>query len=112
MSRKHPATRIASLTLSTLLVFTTAVSAAPATINATDVKLRENPTTSAKILDVLDKDTALNVLGTQGDWVQVKQGEVSGYVFSRYVTLTDTPVAAAAPSTVAKIGRASWRERV
>ena len=101
MSRKHPATRIASLTLSTLLALTTAVSAATGTINATDVKLRDNPTTSAKILDVLDKDTALNVLGTQGDWVEVKQGDVSGYVFGRYVTLTDTPVAAAVPSAVA-----------
>jgi cell wall-associated NlpC family hydrolase len=90
MSRKHPATRIASLTLATLLFFTTAVSAAPGTINATDVKFRKAPNTSAEILDVLDKNTPLEVTGREGDWVSVEKGGTSGYVYATYVTVPET----------------------
>ena len=102
MTRKHPATRIASLTLITVLMLTTAVSAASGTINATDVKLREEPTTDARTLDVLDKDTVLHVMGVQGDWVQVTKGDFRGYVFGRYVTITDEQSPATAPTDAAR----------
>lgn len=98
MAHRHPATRIASLTLATLLFCTTAVSAATGTINATNVKFRSAPDTGADILDVLDKNTALEVLGTEGDWLQVKKDERSGYVYGTYVTVNDTP-ASESPAT-------------
>ncbi len=98
MSHRHPATRIASLTLATLLFCTTAVSAATGTINATNVKFRSAPNTSADILGVLDKDTALEVLGKEGDWVQVKKDDRSGYVYGTYVTTTDTSASEAPAS--------------
>ena len=89
MSRKHPATRIASLTIATLMLFTTAVTAAPGTINATDVKFRKAPDTGAEILDVLDKDTSLEVTGREGDWVAVDKDGVKGYVYATYVTVPE-----------------------
>jgi uncharacterized protein YraI len=102
MSRKNPATRIASLTLATLLFFTTAVSAAPGTINATDVKFRKSPNTSAEILDVLDKNTPLEVTGREGDWVSVEKGGTSGYVYATYVTVPETASSeTASPDTAA-----------
>lgn len=98
MSRKHPAARIASLTLATLLLFTTAVSAATGSINATDVKLRKGPDTSADILEVLDKDTPLEVLSKEGDWYEVSRNQINGYVFAQYVTVAEETAASPATS--------------
>jgi cell wall-associated NlpC family hydrolase len=93
MSRKHPVTRIASLTLATLLLFTTAVSAATGSINATDVKFRKAPDTSADILEVLQKDTPIEVISKEGDWYEVSRNQVNGYVYAQFVTVAEETAA-------------------
>ncbi|MBE5960714.1 MAG: hypothetical protein E7256_04910, partial [Lachnospiraceae bacterium] len=68
----------------------------PATVNANELNIRENATTSGTKLGTLTKGTALIIIGeadTSGDtWYQVKTTlngkEVTGYVFSNYVKLT------------------------
>ncbi len=86
MSRRHPSMRIALLTLTLLLVSATVASAATGHINATNVRFRQGPSTSTEIIRLLDKDTRLEVLNKQGDWVAVKIGETSGFVYAIYVT--------------------------
>jgi hypothetical protein len=50
------------------------------TVAASGVNLRSGPGTDTKILCVLDKNTALPVLGISGDWYQVRYGAYTGYI--------------------------------
>ena len=40
-------------------------------------------------VDMLDKDTKLNVLDQNGDWARVKYGDKTGWVPSRYLYMVD-----------------------
>lgn len=106
MPKRHPAARIALLTLVCVALLTTAASAATGTINATDVKFRRQADTSSEIIDLLGKGTRLEIVKKTGDWYQVRMGDVRGYVFSKYLTVkadavTTAGTAAAAATPVA-----------
>ena len=58
-----------------------------ASVNATTLNVREQPTTSARILDMLERGQRLIVSGDpDGDgWVPVHTGEVEGFVKAEYL---------------------------
>mgnify|MGYP001806374338 CR=1 FL=1 len=88
MSFPRPAARIALLTLALTVFFTTAAAAATGSVNAADVKFRQLPDTSSDIIELLGKDTPLDLIKTEGDWYQVPKGDVTGDVFAQYVTIS------------------------
>ena len=58
-----------------------------ATVTASSLNVRERPTTSARIVDVLEKGRQLIVSGAADDdgWVPVHTAEISGYVKEEYL---------------------------
>ncbi len=99
MSRTRPAARIALLTLSFTLLLSTAAAAATGSVNAVHVKFRQLPDTSSGIIELLEKDTPLTIIKTEGDWYQVRKGDVTGYVYSQYVTVVAEPAVHTAADT-------------
>lgn len=81
---------IATLAVGALLA--TGVSAATATVTAQDgLRLRSASNTSSQVLQLLSKDTQVELLEAVGDsWYRVLAGTKTGYISSQYVTL-DAP---------------------
>lgn len=110
MSLSRPAARIALLTLALSVFFTTAAAAATGSVNAVNVKFRQLPDTSSGIIELLDRNTSLEIVKTEGDWYQVRKGDVTGYVFAQYVTVGAAPAVqavAASPAASADVPAAS-----
>lgn len=61
-------------------------------INADSVNMRETPSTTAKILMQLAKETKINVVGIQGDWYKITYNNSNGWVFGKYITLRKASV--------------------
>lgn len=57
-------------------------------ITSGTLNLRSRPSLSGMILASLPNGQALTVLGTVDDWYVVRYGSLTGYVVSRFVTLT------------------------
>ncbi len=51
------------------------------------VHVRKKPNTESKILGKLYKGSAARILGTKGDWVQIKSGQVTGYIKAEYLAI-------------------------
>ena len=101
MPRRHPAARIALLTLVIVALLTTAASAATGTVNASDVKFRRQADTSSEIIDLLSKGTSLTIVKKTGDWYQVRMGDIRGFVYAKYLTVkaeTGVTTATATPA--------------
>ncbi len=56
-------------------------------INATDVRLRSQPSTDASIVSVLEKNAKVTVLQKSGDWYQITASTQTGFVLSSFVTV-------------------------
>lgn len=74
-------------------------------VNASGVNLRTGPSVNYTSLGLLNRDTAVTLLGTSGEWylLTVNATGKSGYVFARYVTVTlatPTPKPTATPTPV------------
>jgi len=76
-------------------------------IKATQVNFRTGPSTSYSSQGKLDKNTALTVTGTSGNWYQVtlSSSGKSGYVYKTYVTIGTTSVT---PTPVITNGTAGY----
>ena len=57
-------------------------------ITSGTLNLRSRPSLSGMILASLPNGQALTVLGTVDDWYVGRYGSLTGYVVSRFVTLT------------------------
>ena len=57
-------------------------------INASNVNVRLKPSTDSYIITTLQKNTPVMVLGTWQDWNVISTGDITGYVFSQYITTT------------------------
>ena len=68
-------------------------------INADYVRFRTGPGTAYSILSSYNRNQAVTVTGTSGDWSKVTIGTQEGYVFTSYITL-DTVLEAAPAQTV------------
>jgi len=62
-----------------------AAPAAAARITGRGVRLRAEPTSNGRVLTKLSRGTRVTVLGTSGDYTQVRAGSRTGYVATRYV---------------------------
>ena len=59
-------------------------------INAADVRLRSESSTSSSILATLSKGTAVTVLAQSDGWYAVSCNNTTGYVAQQYVTMGDS----------------------
>ncbi len=60
------------------------------------VNIRAAASTDAEIIGQLTGDARVTVLGTEGDWTKVRADGVVGYVFSKYLQVSE-PAATPAP---------------
>ena len=65
------------------LVLSVANAQAKPTVVASEVNLRDTPTTSGKILALIPKGTSVEVTTCTGGWCQVSFNGQQGYVISR-----------------------------
>ena len=94
--------RAAALLLCSVMLLTLPLEALAATgkVNTSSLKLRQSASTSAKVLQTLDKGDSLNVLSATGDWYKVTYGKYTGYVMKKYVKVTGSvPTASTSTST-------------
>ena len=61
-------------------------------LNASGVNVRAGDSTRYNSLGTFARNTSVRVLGSSGSWYQIEipSAEVTGYVFAKYVTLTET----------------------
>ena len=69
-----------------------------ATVNVSStLKLRVEPMSGASVLTTLRKGDTVAALGVIGDWSFIEYGDYVGYVSTRYLTMTSTPIATSDP---------------
>lgn len=73
-----------------ILLFTTKVNAATATVTTETLNLREKADTSSNILELLNADEKLEIISEEGSWYKVKHGNNTGYVSKDYVKVSGT----------------------
>lgn len=56
-------------------------------IAADYVNVRKHPNTDSKILGKLYRGSAAKIVKTVGDWVQIRSGQVEGYIKSEYLAI-------------------------
>ncbi len=77
-------------------------------VNVEDLKLRNDPDTSSEIKKVLSKGDKITIKGKEGEWLKVKAGSETGWVFGSYVDVpktekkTDVPYVTLTASLTAK----------
>lgn len=49
--------------------------------------IRSEPTTESEWVGKLYPDDAANIMGPVGEWTKVQSGNVTGYVYSKYITV-------------------------
>lgn len=55
-------------------------------INANNVNFREEKNLHSKVYEILEKDTKVEFLEDNGDWIKVKYNNEEGYIYSKYIT--------------------------
>lgn len=80
-------------------------------VTASQLTLREGPSTSTKKLTLIPKSTKLTKISSKGSWIKVKYSGKTGWVSSQYLSKVNTNVvtAAASKTAVAKIGNLNIR---
>lgn len=73
-----------------ILLFTTKVNAATATVITETLNLREKADTSSNVLELLNADEKLEIISEEGSWYKVKHGNNTGYVSKDYVKVSGT----------------------
>lgn len=81
------ADRVSTTTTDTTIELAQGAAPAAATgrITGRGVRLRAEPSASARVLTKLSRGTQVTVLGRSGDFTQVRVGRRTGYVASQYV---------------------------
>jgi uncharacterized protein YgiM (DUF1202 family) len=55
------------------------------TVSEGKVNIRDSASTDGKIVGKIGNDAGCDVLGEEGDWLQIKSGKVEGYIKAEYV---------------------------
>ncbi|NPA58459.1 MAG: AAA family ATPase [Aquificae bacterium] len=55
------------------------------TVAVERLNMREKPSTDSRVLKVLKKGDKVEIIGQEGKWLKVKQGEVEGWVDGRFI---------------------------
>ena len=66
-----------------------ALSASDTAVTLTTLKLRKNPSATAKVLDTYKKGTEVTVLEMDDDWVKVRVGKRTGYMMAEYLDIPE-----------------------
>lgn len=69
-------------------------------VKAGPLNVRSGPGTQHSKVGTLSKDTVVTVIGSNGDWYQIKTGTMTGYVHASYVTKTDAAPTASSTAGV------------
>ncbi len=64
----------------------------PVNVNASVLNMRESPDKDGNLLMKLTEGTDLEILDKSGDWYEVEHNGVTGYVFEKYVSISDEGV--------------------
>ena len=82
--------------IAALAVLVIALAAVPSAFGAPDsavtltsLKLRKEPSATAKVLDTYKKGTEVTVLEMDGDWVKVRVGNRTGYMMAEYLDIPE-----------------------
>lgn len=59
--------------------------------NGGNVRMREQPSTSAKVVSMLKPGTMIDILEDLGPWMRIKCGSLRGYMMSNYVEYAGQP---------------------
>ncbi len=80
-------------------------------VNASGVNLRTGSGTRYNSLGRLARNTSVKVIGSSGSWYQIEvpSAELTGYIFAKYVTLTETDTQQTATTTGVVTGRLNLR---
>jgi len=65
-------------------------------VTAHKLNLRREPSEKSPKVDVLKKGTVVNILGSEGEWLQIEHGGKGGFAHSRFIEAietTETPIA-------------------
>ena len=66
-----------------------AIGASDSAVTLTTLKLRKEPSATAKVLDTYKKGTEVTVLEMDGDWVKVRVGKRTGYMMAEYLDIPE-----------------------
>lgn len=82
-------------------------------VESGNLNVRSGPSTDNKIVGKMTHYNACEVLGTDGDWTQIKSGKVEGYVKSEYLITGEEAFAIAEEEvqTIARIDTTTLRVR-
>ena len=72
-----------------LVTLCAAAEASSTAVTLTSLKLRKEPSASAKVLDTYKNGTEVTVLGIDGEWVKVQVGKRTGYMMAEYLDIPD-----------------------
>ncbi|MBR4081859.1 MAG: peptidoglycan-binding protein [Clostridia bacterium] len=82
--------RLCALLLCAVMLLTAPLEAlaASGTVNTKALKLRRSASSTAKVLQTLDKGDRVEVLSATGDWYKVSYGKYTGYVMKKYLKVS------------------------
>ena len=59
-------------------------------VTASRLRLRQMPTTASSTLDVIDRGTEIDIIGSRGRWYCVEVGSSVGFMYARYLDVQPT----------------------
>ncbi len=86
--KKRMIAGLAALVL-VLTAASSAFGASDSAVTLTSLKLRKEPSATAKVLDTYKKGTEVMVLEMDGDWVKVRVGNRTGYMMAEYLDIPE-----------------------
>ena len=83
--------KISTIVIIFILLVIVALNSIAATGTATvdSLRVREKPSASSEIVEMLSVGQKVEILGTEGDWYKIKFNNVIGYVSKTYLSTTD-----------------------
>ena len=78
------------LAICLFLSFNTTVFATTGTVTTGELRLRRENSTSSQIIDLLDENQEVEIIGEDGDWYKVKVNDNIGYVNKQYIKVKET----------------------
>ena len=92
MKQKNKLTLLALSGVSALVFSTTSCYAIDGTITGSTIRMRENPTTSSKIITTLDENDKVEVLEKNEDWYKIVYKGDEGFVYGKYIKVAENVV--------------------
>lgn len=77
-----------------------------AVVESGNLNVREAPSTDASMVGKMPKNSACEILASEGEWYQIQSGDVSGYVNAEYI-VTGEEAAAIAETLIQTVARSS-----